>query len=350
MRTHGGLDLAEAAALRIDPAGVIDFSVNVNPYGPHPAMLEAVRGACHDRYPDPTALRAREALADAAGVHADRVVLGNGAADLLWTLARALVRPGDTALVVEPTFSELSAAVEASGGRAEAWRSSPEAGFVVDVDAAAEAARKPRASLVYLGTPNNPTGSAVDPAAVVAFALRVAPAVVVLDEAFLSLSEGHDNANIALPENVVRVRSLTKDHAIPGVRVGYLLAPAPLAAALEARRPPWSTSAAAQAAAEASVALASFVAQSRERLLADRRALQDDLRRLGLRPHPSVATFFLVPVPDAAALRRGLLARHGVLVRDCTSFGLPRHVRLGARPASDRERLTAALRQELAPR
>jgi len=348
VREHGGPIAAELRALGLGPGDVLDFSVNVNVYGPAPAMIEAIRAAPVDRYPDPTAREAREALAAARGVAADRIVIGNGAADLLWTLARVVAPAGQTVLVVEPAFSEWRAAATAAGARVVEWRASPERGFAVDLDEVAARARASDATAIYLCMPTTPSGAAIPVAEVGMLSDRLPGVPLILDEAFLSLSERHGDATAPLPAGVIRVRSLTKEHGIPGVRVGYAIATPAIAAAVEAARPAWTTGAAAQAAAIASCGLDRFVGDSRERLLADRRALVAGLRELGLSPLPSVTMFCAVPVGDAARLRIALLARHRILVRDCASFGMPGHVRLAARPAADRDRLLAALREELA--
>ena len=110
------------------------------------------------------------------------------------------------------------------------------------------------------------TGSALPVASIAAFARRLPEVHIVLDQSFSSLSEVHADAALRLPAHVVCVRSLTKDHGIPGVRVGYAIATAELCAAVEASRPAWTTSAFAQAAALTSCDCQSFVAESREQL------------------------------------------------------------------------------------
>src|SRR6185369_17424928 len=117
LRTHGGLAPEELALAGIDLDRAVDFSSSVNPYGPCTAVIDAARGAKLDRYPDATASGLRRAIALAADTAPDRVVVGNGAADLLWTLARVLVTPGATVVVVEPTFAEFRAACELAGAR-----------------------------------------------------------------------------------------------------------------------------------------------------------------------------------------------------------------------------------------
>lgn len=346
LRVHGGIDLAELKALGVSPAEVLDLSVNVNPYGPSPAVMEAIRAARVDQYPDPSAVAVREAIAARAGVPLEQVVFGAGAADLLWTLARALLSPGRRLLIVEPAFSELRAAAAQTGADIRAWRTGPEQEFRIDLDAVADAALEVRADLVALCAPSSPAGAPVAVHDVAHLAQRLSGKLVLLDESFLALSDRAEDLARPLPENVLRLRSLTKAHAIPGLRAGYLLAPTAIARSVERGRPAWSTSSLAQAAALTALGEEAFVERSRLRLRADREAIAAGLQALGLRPIPSVAPYLVFPAGDAAALRRRLLAR-GVLVRDCASFGLPAFVRVAARPAADRARLLNALSEEL---
>jgi histidinol-phosphate/aromatic aminotransferase/cobyric acid decarboxylase-like protein len=346
-RQHGGLSDAELAAHDLPADEVLDFSSSTNPYGPAPAMRRALQEAAIGRYPDSSGWRARQALGKLLELPGDRIVLGNGAADLLWSLARALLGPGDRALIVEPTFCEFGAAVRAVGAERVEWRSCVERAFAIDLAEVAARVRDTGAQVVYLCSPNTPTGSALAAEAIAEFA-RSQPGVhLILDQSFLSLSELHHEAALPLPENVAVVRSLTKDHGIPGVRVGYLLAAPELCRAIELGRPAWTTSAFAQAAVLASCECQAFVHESRERLLEDRRELARDLTGLGIQTFASSTTFLLARLPELADLRARLLARHRVLVRDCASFGLPGFMRLAAKPDVARRRLLAALRAEV---
>lgn len=345
-REHGGIVEAELERLGIDPADVLDLSVSVNRYGPAPGVLAAIREADVTRYPDPDATGARRALADSLGTAAERVVVGNGASELLWTLARLLLAPGERALVCEPAFSELRAAAEACGARVLEHRATPAGGFALDLEGVVRMARDGGVRLVYLCAPANPSGAATRAAAVAAAAARLPDATLVLDQSFLALSTGHAEATLPLPPNVVCVRSLTKEHAIPGVRVGYLLADPALAAALEASRPAWTVGAIAQAATIAACAATDFVATCRARLLHDRERLEARLRAAGFAPAPSETIYFVVRVGDAAVFRRRVLERHRILVRDLASFGLPGHVRVAACAEDEAERVVAAFRAE----
>ncbi len=348
---HGGLLDGELSALAAAHDDVLDVSVNVNPYGPSARMVAAIRDAPIHRYPDPTSADARRVLAGSLGVDAGEIAIGNGAVELLWTLARALLEPSHVAAIVEPTFSELRHAIVAVGARVVEWRAREEARFELSLEEIARVVLREGTKLLYLCAPGNPTGTAVPIDDVASFARDLRDVTIVLDQAFLSMSAHFRDAERRMPPNVVCVRSLTKDHAIPGVRVGYMIASRAIVERVEASRPPWTTSALAQAATLAATRESAFIADSRTRWLADRERLERRLRdELGARAAcvASSTPYVLARVGAATALRRRLLERHRVLVRDCTSFGLPDHVRLCARPLADEDRLLAALKVELA--
>jgi histidinol-phosphate/aromatic aminotransferase/cobyric acid decarboxylase-like protein len=183
-------------------------------------------------------------------------------------------------------------------------------------------------------------------------ARRNSAVIFVVDQAFLSLSEHADEIGAPRPPNVLFVRSLTKDHAIPGLRGGGVVVSPALAGRLESARASWSTSAGAQAAAIAACRESDFVAESRRRLIADRRALAEAMATVGLASIPSTTVYILARLPagvTARDLRDRLLRRSHVLVRDCASFGLPRHVRIATRRPEDNARVRAALAAELTP-
>src|SRR3954464_14742313 len=127
---HGGMLEDDLVRLGLQHEEVLDVSVNVNPYGSFSPLIEAMRAASIERYPDPTATPARAALARWLDLPREQVVVGNGAVDLLWSLARCLVQPGDRVLVVEPAFSELRNAATRVGARVVEHRLTPEDDFV----------------------------------------------------------------------------------------------------------------------------------------------------------------------------------------------------------------------------
>ena len=343
--SHGGPNQAELDAAGLSYSDVLDFSVSTNPYGPAPSMVEALRNAAFAAYPEPTAAPARQAIADWLDVSEQGVVVGNGASDLLWATARAFLRPGSPVVVVEPTFSEFRNACSAVGANVLEWRARAETEFAFDLPAIDTLVQQSNARLVFLTSPNTPTGTGVSIHDVSRWAQRNPDTLVVVDQSFLSLSEDAAERDTPLPGNILLVRSLAKDHAVPGVRAGYVITTPKRAALIERQRPAWSTSALAQAVAVEAPQLDAFVSECRDKLLTDRQELARQLSTLGIDAVPSRTCFLMAPVNDATQVRTTLLIDHRILVRDCTSFGLPGYLRLGARPAADRARLMEALRE-----
>lgn len=332
-QTHGGLPLGELARLGIEPSAILDLSTNLSPFGAHPEVLRAVHGCDIEAYPDPASGAAKLAIARAFDEDPARIALGNGSVELLWSLIGVLGEPARPLLVVSPTFSEPEAAARSRGSAVTRALLREERAFAPETRAISEAIGKAQPFAVYLCHPNNPTGAALEHAELSDLLASHPRTPFILDEAFLSLSERHADAARPLPPNAIRVRSLTKDHSLAGLRVGYALAAPELVRKLEASRPPWTASAPAQAATVAAMAHPEHVAATRARLLELKAALVDSLAARGFRALPSVSGFFLAGTrggEDADAVRARLLARHRVHVRSGASFGLPRYLRLPA--------------------
>jgi histidinol-phosphate aminotransferase len=324
---HGSVAAAELAAFGLTPAEVVDFSVNTNPLGPSASVLKAIAHTNWRRYPGDDEQPLRAALAHANSLEPSQVALGNGSAELLWLLMLALVRPGDRVAVRGPTFGEYARAAGCVGAE------------VVDADL-------PAAKVAFVCNPNNPTSTYVA-AERIEDSLASRPGqVLVLDEAYASFVDDRWPSQTLLGRhpNLVVLRSLTKDHAVPGLRLGFLLAAPEIASAVEAVRPPWSVNAGALRAGLAALGpeAQAHLETARQMVRASRQMLVDGFSRRGLKVTPPRANFVLVEVGDGASFRRALLPR-GLVVRDCASFGLPAHVRVACRPPDDCQRLLEAV-------
>jgi L-threonine-O-3-phosphate decarboxylase len=335
---HGSIGDEELARLGLRRDQVVDFSTNTNPLGPSPAVLEAVRTAVWTHYPDDGATALRRAIAAREGVVPESVVVGNGSAELIWLVALAFLEPGQSAVVVGPTFGEYARAVRVAGGVVRELTARREDGLRPDLAAVAAVAASAR--LLFVCDPNNPTGVLLGADALARLARSRPETLIVVDEAYRPFLD-EVPAWPTVPENAVRLRSMTKDGALPGLRLGYALAAPPIARALEAVRPPWSVNAVAQAAGLAALADGGHVARARDEVRRARAYLTSELTRLGRPVLPSSANFLLVEVGDGAAVRAALLD-HGVVVRDCASFGLPAHIRIGLRTLPECRRLVEA--------
>jgi histidinol-phosphate aminotransferase len=280
-----------------------------------------------------------EAAAELLGVDPERVVAGPGAAELLLRTALVHLRPGDTALVVGPCFGEYRRAAAACGARTVAWEAGPADGFALDPGAVAAAARRAGAALGILARPQNPTG-VLSPAAAVAGLAAATPGTTwVVDEAFIGLC---DDPRSTAGSEVVTVRSLTKELALAGLRVGVADAPPPVARALRALAPPWCVSAPAIAAAVAGLADRGHRAATRAAVRHGRAALTATLRALRLQVADAAANYVCAEAGDAPGFCAALAAS-GVVARDCADLGLPGWVRLAVPPPAELARVLAAL-------
>lgn len=312
------------------PDGALDFSTGVSPLPAPARILDAVRAADLSRYPEPTAAPLRRRLAALHEAHADEVVAGAGSVELIWTLARAFAGPGRRGAVFAPAFGEYAQALRASGAAVVELRSSAPPWPLAD-------APLDGIAIAFLCRPGNPTLALPPPDEIAQRAAAWPHTLFVVDEAYLPMFDG------ALPveraPNVVVLRSMTKLFALPGLRLGYLVAAPDVARAVKAALPPWNVSAPAHAAGLAAVDALDELPAIRRELARLRGRLVEALGSRGLVAQGGPFTVW--DVGDAARLAARLDGA-GVRVRDCSSFGLPAHVRLGVRPAPEIARLAAA--------
>lgn len=334
LRRHGDRDVRPGDA---------DHAVNVLAGGPPDWLREALGATIVDgvaRYPDEAAAVA--ALAGRHGRAPEEIVPTNGAAEALWLLGPALCPA--LAAVVHPGFTETEAALHAHGVPVVRVLRDPDDGFALRPDRVPDSA-----DLVVVGHPASPSGT-LDPASAV-LALRRPGRTVVVDEAFMDLVPGEPGslAGTSLPDVVV-VRSLTKALAVPGLRAGYAIAPAPLAARLRAVRPPWSANTMALTCLAAAAQRPGALAAIADRAAAERADLERRLAQIDrVRTWPGAANFVLIAVEDGDALVTALRAER-IAVRPAASFpGLDaRYVRVTARDAESNARVADAIARALA--
>jgi histidinol-phosphate aminotransferase len=339
---HGGVHL--------DADGgppVLDFSTAVNAFGPSAAVLEAIAAVRPDRYPDPGSTLPRRAAAEQWGRPIEEIAFGAGTSELIQALAIAFLKPGDRVVVLTPTYEEYVRAALLCGARVHAvWAGLRAPDGAIERFTAAVRRHRPR--LAFLCVPNNPTGGVVSLEAIraIAAACRSTGTLLVLDQSYDAFA-GYPLGTPAAGghPNVVHLRSITKDHALAGVRAGFAIAPPGVVRALEAVRAPWAASAYAQAAAVAALSPAGLahLAATIPTLRAERRRMARALAELGVRVISGATHTLLIEVHDATATRRALLARHRIAVRDATSFGLRTYVRVAARTPAENDALLAAL-------
>lgn len=341
---HGGLTTEEREAYARRGIDLLDLSANLNPYGPLPAVVQAARDARLNDYPEADAMSLRRQYAAACALSPDQVLAGNGSTELFYLLARAFLHPGDRCVVAAPTFGEYAAAATSTGAEVrDVPCMTPEG--TVDPDLLLRAVREDAPRMVFLCNPNNPTGALLPGRSVdeLAAAICRTGGRLVVDEAYAAFAYPRDEASSPGSGRLI-VRSLTKEHAIPGLRVGFLLGAPGDIAAVARHQPSWAVGAPAMAAGQVALEQPGFVRESAERLAATRSWLVSRLRDAGFTTADTWANFVLVEVGDGAAFRQRLLGR-GFAVRDCASFGLPRHVRVAVPAEQDAAALVAAMEE-----
>lgn len=342
---HGALDYRELQQRQLLPDAVLDFSENSNPFGPAPGVRRALAAMDPARYPDRECLALRQALAEQSGANPADIVVGNGAAELLWLVAFAFLERGNRVLILGPTFGEYARMAWLMGADVVEWRADVTAGFAVDPDAMARQIAAVQPKLIFLCNPNNPTGTVIDQAVIALWAKQTPQTLFVVDEAYLAFVPGLRSIHEWQLPNVLIIRSLTKEYALAGLRLGYAVGPATLVAGLAQARVPWSVNAAAQAAGVAALADQAHLQRTLTALHAAKAELVAGLHALGLAPLPSQTHYFLLNVGDGAAFRQQLFT-HGLLVRDCASFGLPAYVRMATHKPAENQTLLTYLKKE----
>ncbi|MFF2950808.1 histidinol-phosphate transaminase [Kitasatospora sp. NPDC057965] len=332
----------------------VQLNTNENPY-PLPEELvariaERVAEAARNlnRYPDRDAVELREGLAayltrtTGHAVARENVWAANGSNEVIQQLLQTFGGPGRTALGFEPSYS-MHALI--SRGTGTGWISGPRnADFTIDLDAAVAAIAEHRPHVVFVCSPNNPTGTAVDAATVLRLyeaAQAARPSLVVVDEAYVEFS--HRDSLLPLIEgrpNLVVSRTMSKAFGAAGLRLGYLAADPAVVDAVQLVRLPYHLSAVTQATALACLEHTDTLLGYVGRLKAERDRLVEALRGLGLEVTDSDANFVQFGrFADTHAVWRAVLD-HGVLVRD---NGVPGWLRVTAGTPAENDAFLAAV-------
>lgn len=329
-----------AAELGIPEERLVKLDGNENPYGPSPRVLEALgsyRG--YHIYPDPEQRRVREAIAGYVGADPERIIVGNGSDELLDLVGRLLLSPGDRVVNAPPTFGIYEFVARTYG--AEISDVPRREDFALDVQATESALRG--AKLIYVSSPNNPAGNPLPEPDLET--LLDCDAAVVVDEAYAEFAGSSFVPLTARHDNLIVTRTFSKWAGLAGLRAGYAVLPASLAATIRKIKMPYNMNVAAQTAILASL-------EDREALLANVRLIVDERGRMArelaafpwLRVYTSQANFLLCQVQglDATEVQSQLRDR-GVLVRHYDSPGVRGCLRISVGRPQDTDRVVEAL-------
>ncbi|WP_149257266.1 histidinol-phosphate transaminase [Actinomadura sp. K4S16] len=331
------------------------LNTNENPYPPSERLVKALGEAVLDvagslnRYPDRDAVALREDLAaflntdtPGAGLTADRVWAANGSNEIIQQILQAFGGAGRTALGFEPSYSMHPIITEVSGTR---WVNAVrDEDFGLEPGRAVAAVEEHRPDIVFLTSPNNPTGTAL-PLDAIEAVLAAAPGMVVVDEAYAEFRRAGTPSALTLLDGHPRLivtRTMSKAFAMAGTRLGYLAADPAVVDALLLVRLPYHLSAVTQAVARTALAHGEELLGGVEALRRERDDLVAWLRAEGLRVADSDANFVLFGTfPDRRRVWEGLL-EHGVLIRE---VGPPEWLRVSVGTPEEMAAFRAALRQ-----
>jgi histidinol-phosphate aminotransferase len=314
-----------AAAAGIPEAEVVRFDTNTTPWPPvawEQTVLDLPRLAANE-YPHPSNEPLRSGLAKHVGVSPEQVVVTCGADEALHLVAGAYVGPGRRAVVADPSFSMFRVATETSGGQLvqvpvnEDWD--------LPAQALLEAITQPRVGVVWLCSPNNPTGRLLKPTLVEAVAEAAPDALVCVDEAYYEIA-GQSVLPAALRHpNVAVIRTFSKGYGLAGARVGYVIAQCEITQTLQKVRPPQNLTLFGITAACRALADQQGLTQRVAAIRSERERLTAELVRRGWQVVPSVANFLLASPPEPAADVARWLQSAGLIVRS-----YPTHPRLAS--------------------
>lgn len=324
---------------------LVKLDANENPYGPLPAVFEALSELPYTHiYPDPESRLLRQALADYHDLPVDNILAGAGADELIDLIMRLFLDEGDAILNCPPTFGMY--AFDAAIQGAKVIDVPRLADFSLDMAGIEQAVREYRPKILVLTSPNNPDGSLIS--AENLQALLSLPVIIVLDEAYIEFAPpGTTAAKLVLERpNLIILRTFSKWAGLAGLRVGYGFFPTPLMSHLWKMKQPYNVSVAASTAAIVSLNQAAELETNGRKIVAERERLYEALSAVPwLHPFPSQANFILCRVLDRPAKTiREHLAKQGILIRYFQKPGVEDCIRLSVGRPQDTDRLIKALR------
>jgi histidinol-phosphate aminotransferase len=332
-----------AGKVDVPPEGIIKMNANENPYGCSPRVLKALAAAPNlSIYPDDGQQELRKHLAAYAGAPAGCIVAGHGSNSLIDLLVRLFVGPSDEVITCVPTFDIYRFSTEICGGKVVNVTRDDD--FAVSVNAVKKAI-SPKTKLIFLATPNNPTGNIIPPNDLRRIIETGLP--VVVDEAYYEFS-----GETVMPlhrdyNNIIVLRSFSKWAGLAGLRVGYGVFPPRIAAYLMAIKIPHNVSVAAEIAVRESLADLAYLQGKVKAIIEERSRLFNELQKFRwLKPYPSRANFIYVAVLKGSAAGLHLeLQRKGVLVRYFDRPLLKNSIRISVGRPEHTDALVKALKE-----
>jgi len=323
--------------------GLLLMDANTNLIGRNPAVDRAAQrlGSLDlQQYPSCLSDDLRAALAKEHGLSPDEILVGNGSDEILDVICKTFCNPGDLIAIPVPSFVmyaffariHLGSPVEAPLQRPE-WQ--------LDADLLLRL----RPKILFVASPNNPTGNAF-PKAVLERLIAESPGVVVVDEAYADFCGQDFASQVRRYENLIVTRTFSKSHGLAGLRVGYGAGNRRLMAKMECAKTPLTLSSISEAIALEALADKTFMKESVRVIQSERVRLAERLRELGFRPQKTDANFLIADLGRPSSGARAFLRGRGIVTRDMSDFkGLENYLRVTVGRPEHNDRLVAELKQ-----
>jgi histidinol-phosphate aminotransferase len=332
-----------ARELGLDPNGIIKLASNENPFGPSPRAVAAATEALKhgELYPDGGCVALRAKLAKHYGLAPEQFVVGNGSNEIIELIGHAFIGAGDEVVMGNPAFAIYKLVTLLFGARpveVPLMKQRHDLGQLLS-------AVTSRTKVVFLPSPNNPTGTANTEEELLTFA-RALPehVILVFDEAYAEFLDNPPDLRPLIQEGrpVICLRTFSKIYGLASLRLGYGYTSPEFAALLNRVRQPFNVNAIGQAAAIAALDDREFALKCARENRAGLAQLADGFTQLRLEFVPSEANFIMVKVGDGGAVFQAL-QRVGVIVRPLRSYNLPEWVRVTVGSSEQNQRLLREL-------
>lgn len=337
---------------------VIDFSVNINPLGLPPRVKETILKNIGTLlgYPDPDSKGLKSIISTFYDINQNNILVGNGSIELIHLIPRAL--KAKNALIIGPTFSEYEFAVRLNGTKAFFVQAQEQNDFRIDLREIKKSI--PKADLVFLCNPNNPTGYLVPKNELldIFYICKRYNTTLVIDEAFIDFLRDVEKITLVIEaakyNRLLVIRSLTKFFALPGLRLGYLVGQRRIVEHLAKFQYPWNVNSLAQAIAGDVFKAAEYINLSKNFIAEEKEYLFENLSQIkGLKVYRPAANFIFCKLENCRiwdSMRlNNRLRKNGIIIRGCHNFrGLnDRFFRVAVRTRSENKRLIVCLKKVL---
>ena len=345
MKGYVPIEPTEVLSQRVElPVGkVIKLDGNENPYGCSPKVYQALANyPYYHNYPDPEQMELRMALEKYTGLSRRHIVCGMGSDELIDLILRLFLTPGDEVINCPPTFGMYPFSTDVCGGKVVDVARTED--FALDIDTIKKALTG-RTKVIFIASPNNPTGDITTKQEIVE--LVESGKIVVVDEAYFEFSNITVANLVPSCPNLIVLRTFSKWAGLAGLRIGYGFFPIEIAGYLMKIKQPYNANAAAQAAVLASMADIEYLRANVARIVTERDRLFGKLKELAwLRPHPSSGNFILCSLPRGKAKETWQqLRRKGIFVRYFDTSGLKDCLRISVGRPEDTNALIKALEE-----